>query len=166
MLNPTAGRYERTFYDVCNLVYRQAKRESQELKSHEKSLIEKHDYKIGDFLPFRDCVVGTYDDYGGIEEDLLPEDYEEIREQVQFYHVWAVEFLLGESIEELMKNKVEFISKFYEKLYFLRKNPLNLQLMGQQHKDVEEMELMVKMNNRINQYLECEIKKQKQWENE
>lgn len=107
---------------------------------------------------------GIYEDSGEVEYDPnIPSDYKEYFRSTQMFHVWAIEHLFSKSIGELMNNPIEFVEELYSKMSFIRKSPFDLELSGQQHKDIEEMELMVKMNESINKYLIDEIKEHKEW---
>ena len=153
------------FYDLNQSVYKQSERESQELEKYEIELIEKNsDFSIGWFLPINGVYVGKYNDYGSLEDDsILPDNFEEKyrMEHTLFFHQWAVEFILEDKMENLMKNKIEFVSKLFIKINFFRKSLLDLSLSGQQHKDIKEMQNMIDMNERINSYLKEKIEEYK-----
>ena len=167
ILNEDSHGFTNTFYHLSSDLWKQSRRESQELSDRELGMLADFKYKKGDLLPFRDAIVGTYNDYGSIEEeDRLPEDYEEIRMDVQIYHVWAVEFLLKKPIAELMENKVRMVSNLYSAMYYLRKSPLDLKLSGQQHKDRKEILAMISFNNRVNEYLTAKLEDYDEYEDE
>ncbi len=150
-----------SLYNIMKEIHYQLERESQEFSVIEKGLIKDNPdlFDIGDFLPIKNVFYGTYNDYGSIEEDEnIPKDYEEFRMEAQMFHIWAIEELFRVKIKELIKKPIELVRDLYSKMFFLRKSPFDLHLSGQQHKDIEEMELMVRMNEKTNQYLKLKIK--------
>ena len=147
------------FSNLVRSVVEQSNRTSQELSDKEIATMAKYGDEIGDLLPIRDVIVGTYNLSGSIEEEeRLPTDYEDFRTSVQMYHVWAVEFVLEKSISELMEDKVKMVADLYVAMRFLRKSPLDLRMSGQQHKDRKEIMEMTKFNNRVNEYLTAQLK--------
>jgi hypothetical protein len=103
--------------------------------------------------PIKDAHIGTYDDYGSIKEV----DVEQLTvgnglDNIMI-HYWAVEFLMGE-----VKTDVEFIVDLFRKLYFLRKSPLNTDIIGQQHPDSIECRNQIKLNIETNKFLRKRIK--------
>jgi len=149
------------FYDLKDSVYRQSKRKSQEFEKYEIELIEKDSaFSKGWFLPIKGVYSGRYNDYGSLEdESILPSDFEENYRMYHslFFHKWAVEYILKDKIENLLKNQIDFALKLFSEIYFLRKSPMDLSLSGQQHKDIDEMKNMIAMNERINLYLSGKI---------
>lgn len=102
--------------------------------------------------PIKGAHIGTYNDYGGIEEVELEElRYESIEHFI--FHYWAVKTVMGE-----VKTDKEFINKFLKKLYFLRTSPIDTTLMGQQHPDIDECKEQLKLNLATNRFLRKKIK--------
>lgn len=160
VFNPLPEYIVFSFYNLSGQTWRQSCRNSQELSDVEMELCDSGDFKIGHFLPIKDIVVGDYNEYGGVcdenNEDICLYDMDV--NNLQMYHVWAIEFLFGKPINELLVDKIQFASDFYQKLFCLRKSPNDSICIGEQHKSVKEMKTMVSMNNRINEYLEFKIK--------
>ena len=103
--------------------------------------------------PIKDAYIGTYDDYGGIKEaDVEPPTFGNGLDNIML-HYWVVEFLMGE-----VKTDVEFIIDLFRKLYFLRKSPLDTDLIGQQHPDSDECKKQIKLNIQTNKFLRKRIK--------
>ena len=166
ILNEDSLGQNKYFYNLVRNAVKQSNRTSQELSDKEVSVMAKYGDKIGDLLPIRDAIVGTYNLSGSIEEEeRLPTDYEDFRAGVQIYHVWAVEFVLNKSISELMQNKVKLVADLYEAMQFLRKSPLDLQVIGQQHKDRKEIVEMINFNNRVNKYLTSKLEEYEDYNN-
>lgn len=106
--------------------------------------------------PIRDAYIGTYDDYGGIEEEELHElDTNNIEHFI--FHYWAVKVVMGE-----VETDMEFVHKFLKKLNFLRTSPIDTTLMGIQHPDIQECEEQLKLNLATNRFLRRRIKKLKE----
>ena len=57
-----------------------------------------------------------------------------------------------------VKTDVEFIIDLFRKLYFLRKSPLDTDLIGQQHPDSDECKKQIKLNIQTNKFLRKRIK--------
>jgi hypothetical protein len=135
-------------YDISQRVFQQERYEEKGLKNVESVV--------------KDVFYGTYNDYGAIEEvEKIPQDYEKFRMDAQMFHVWAVEYLFSTNIDTLIKKPVRLVRDLYSKMNFLRKSPFDLSLSGQQHRDIKEMELMLKLNRKTNEYLESKIEEYK-----
>ena len=166
ILNEDSLGQNKYFYNLVRNAVKQSIRTSQELSDKAIAMMAKYGDKIGDLLPIRDVIVGTYNLSGSIEEEeRLPKDYEDFRAGVQIYHVWAVEFVLEKSISELMEDKIKMEADLYLAMHFLRKSPLDLQVIGNQHKDRKEIVEMINFNNRVNKYLTSKLEEYEDYNN-
>jgi hypothetical protein len=154
-------------HNAISRVHSQMIRKDKELSKYEMEAIKGGVLNKAYFLPIRDVFHGTYDDYGSIDEyERIPEDYEDYRIGAQMFHVWAVEELFNGKIDKLLKEPIKFVYDLYCKLYFLRKTPFGLEISGQQHKDIKEMEFMIKVNEMASKYLKSKIEEHKKWKDD
>ena len=118
-------------------------------------------FNEGHFYPIKDVRFGIYSEhtFGLYEIEMTDDERESILTAAQYYHVWAVEFFLGKSIEELMQNKTMMMSDLYDKMWLVRRNPGDLLDVGRQHKHKHEIKAMLALNERINVYLKEELEK-------
>ncbi len=105
--------------------------------------------------------LGTYNDYWWIEE--MEEKDGDRDYNVMMFHREIVEKLFkeemkGKTLEKFIKSS-NFYSIFFRKLDFLRINPLDLQLIGQQHKDIEELEAQKDLHSICNKFINKQIKR-------
>lgn len=171
-----------TFYNLLGDVHSQAERESNKLEEYEKEMLKKTPFNsIGHFFPIRYVVMGTYNEYGSIEEKdrlpnedekIFPDESDDMDLNSHFFHKWAVEYVLDDDVENWLDTPVKLAEKLYEYMYLLRKTPLTLEFSGKQHKDGEEMDEMIKFNYEIIKYLvdnreeyRLEEEDKKNWDN-
>jgi len=163
ILNPCGANYQKNFTLLWSDVIMQHRNNQMELTESQKRLVDKGDQIIGDYIPFRDAIIGTYDQASGIKEtDRLPSDYYELERKPQFFHVWAVEFVLCSDINDLLHDKLDLALSLYTELRFLRKSPLNLS--GQALTSSDEMKAAIELNERTNRYLSAKIAEYKKYE--
>lgn len=115
--------------------------------------IEKGEELYGTYFPVHDIIIGEYDLYGSIDGY----QYDDSKKYLLF-HVWAVESMFDETIDELLNDKDNFLYMILSKLYLLRKLPiLSETCIGSQHKCDEEINTMIKLNIKINEYLKTKL---------
>lgn len=102
-----------------------------------------------DEQPIKGVFLGTYNDYGWINE--IEED-DENSETAQLFHRWAVELILDKEIKSI-KDKKSFVCDLYAELYLLRKSPIDTTIIGVQHDGIKEVILQLKVYEATVQYL-------------
>jgi hypothetical protein len=140
---------------LINNVWNQSERESQVLKKYEQTLIDEKGFSLAYFFPVRGIVKGTYNWYGWVEEETeySVEDTGDLGEYALFFHKWAIDHIMSFTLD------VRSVSELFSKMYILRKNPLYLNLIGQQDVDINELEKMLSLNIRVNTEIKKRIEK-------
>lgn len=159
--------------DLSELIYKVSEQETKfkggEVQEHterfmtavlNKEIKGMEDRVLFHFKPIKEILIGTYNDYGFINEAEEPEvERTENGLEHLIFHVWAVECLFNKKIDEITLD-LTFARNLLWKLYHLRRSPIDW-MLGQQHPDVEEMEGQINLNNRTNEYLTQKINKYK-----
>ena len=105
--------------------------------------------------PIYDVVIGEYDFEGSIE------NYKYDRgKKCLFFHLWVIEAVFDESLEEMIKDKEDFVYKILTKMYNLRRIPIFSDNSSCSHpKSENEINDMIKLNTKTIEYLKESYKK-------
>lgn len=142
-----------SLYNLVDALSVQSVRKSPELEHFERGLTKKHPklFDEGYFLPFKTFVTGIYDEYGGIEGFGLDENYNGC--QYVYFHIWAAEALTKMTADRIVSGGIHSAVTLFSRLRLLRKSHFDLSLLGNQTKDIEEMQIQFDMNHLTNKYL-------------
>lgn len=105
--------------------------------------------------PVFDVVIGEYDFEGSVE-NYKYQGYK----KCLFFHLWAIEAIFDESLEEMIRDKDDFVYKMLSKMYNLRRIPIFSDNSSCSHpKSENEINDMIKLNTKTIEYLKESYKK-------
>jgi len=143
MLNPSSPPPD--FYLLVGQVWRQAHRKSQEITAEEQAICDRRECGVGYLLPVKRVKLAQGTEYVGAN--------------LHTFHIWAVQRVLRCTIEDFMATPLSSVALLYQKMYYLRRNPIGLEWVGGQEDEEPELEAMLRLNESIVAYLQDRLTK-------